>query len=306
MDTSWDVIIVGGGPAGATAALYTARAGLKTLVLDMSMTAGALGITQKIANYPGIPEVITGKELLERMWKQAGLYGAEFRKEKVTATLFSEDPKQLVVSSGETYRARSVILATGAMGRSSVLPGEEALLGRGVSYCATCDAAFFKGKTVLVYGTGEHAVEEAVFLSRFAGTLHYVSPKKVKPDELPEGAVIHEDTRLGGILGEGKVTGVELVAPSGKERLEADGVFIYTSGSKPVVDYLYGSVDVSEKSCLLVDREFRTNTAGVFACGDVICNDVQQAVVAAAQGCVAALSADKYLRGRKAFVRDYK
>ncbi len=302
---NYDIIIIGGGPAGATAALYTARAEFKTLVLNMSMTTGALGITSKIANYPGIIEVISGTELLERMHKHAELYGAIFRKEKVTSIDFSNDQKQIFTSLGNVYASRAVILATGAMGRSSVLPGEEEFLGRGVSYCATCDAAFFKGQDVLVYGNNDYAYEEADFLSRFAKTVHFVSPKSIEKDRLPAHTHLYPETRLTKILGDNKVTTGVLNIKSKEHFLPVSGVFIYTSGSKPIVDYLYGTVETNEKSCILTDNEMRTNMAGVFACGDMLCNNVQQAVVAASQGCIAALSADKYLSGKKAFSKDY-
>jgi thioredoxin reductase (NADPH) len=301
---AYDVIVIGGGPAGATAALYTSRAELKTLVLDMSVTSGALGITSKIANYPGILEVISGKELVERMWKQAQLYGAEFRKEKVIGTDFSGDEKK-VFTSQQDYAARAVILATGAMGRSSVLEGEQEFLGKGVSYCATCDGAFFKDKEVLVYGNNEYAYEEAGFLSRFAKKIHFVAPKTIEKASLPEQAEPYEQARLVKITGNGKVSSAEVSTKSGTLRIPVDGVFIYTSGNKPVVHYLNGSVATNDKSCLLTDASMRTNAAGIFACGDVLCNEVQQAVVAAAQGCIAALSADKYLRNRKNFTKDY-
>lgn len=300
----YDVIIVGGGPAGATAALYSSRAELRTLVLDMSVASGALGITSKIANYPGIPEVISGKELVERMWNQAKLYGTEFRKEKVLGTDFSDDEKHVFTSQGD-YSAKAVILATGAMGRSSVLPGEQEFLGKGVSYCATCDGAFFKGKDVLVYGSNEYAYEETRFLGRFAKRIYFVTPKEIQKDGLPDNAGLYGQSRLVKIMGNGKVASAEVATKEGNIQLPVEGVFIYTSGNKPVVNYLNGNVATNEKLCLLVDTNMRTNAAGVFACGDVICNNVQQAVVAAAQGCIAALSADKYLRNRKSFAKDY-
>lgn len=301
---AYDVIVIGGGPAGATAALYTSRAELKTLVLDMSVASGALGITSKIANYPGIPEVISGKELIERMWQQAQLYGAEFRKEKVIGTDFSENEKHIFTSQGN-YTARAVILATGAMGRSSVLPGEEEFLGKGVSYCATCDGAFFKGKEVLVYGNNEYAYEEASFLGRFAKKIYFVTPKDIEKVSLPTQTEAHAQARLVKITGNGKVASAEVATKNGALHFPVEGVFIYTSGNKPVVNYLNASVQTNEKSCLLADPSMKTNAPGVFACGDVLCNDVQQAVVAAAQGCIAALSADKYLRNRKSFSKDY-
>lgn len=304
--TEYDVMIVGGGPAGATAALYTARAALKTIVFDKSVTAGALGLTSKIANYPGIPEIISGEELVTRIWSQAGQYGAEFKKTKVVSVDFSGDIKTVFTAEGESFRARAVILATGAMGRSSALPGEEQFLGRGVSYCATCDGAFFKGKEVLVYGSGGYAFEEALFLTRFAKKVHFVSAKFPSEEKVPGNFQVYPEARLTKVLGEGKVTGAEIATPRGVSVIPVEGVFIYSAGNKPVVDYLFGNVGTNEKMCILVDKEYRTNMPGVFACGDVLCNDVQQAVVAAGQGCIAALSADKYLRGRKSYVKDYK
>lgn len=302
----YDVIIIGGGPAGAAAALYTARASLSTLVLDMAKNAGALGITSKIANYPGIKDVLSGEELLGRMWEHAQLYGAEFKKEKVAATDLSGEVKSVYTASGNEYKARAVILATGSMGRTVLLEGEKDLIGKGVSYCATCDAAFFKDKEVLVYGNNDHAYEEAEVLGRFARRVHFVAPKEARKEKLPVNSEIYENSRLTKVLGETKVAGAAVTTPQGAASIPVDGVFIYTSGNKPVTDYLYGSVPADEKSCLLVSQQYETAIPGVFACGDILCNEVQQAVVSAAQGCIAALSADKYLRGRKTFAKDYR
>lgn len=304
--SDFDVIIVGGGPAGATAALYSARAGLKTLVLDKSIETGALGLTSKIANYPGVPEEVSGVELVGRIWAQAAQFSAEFRKTQAVGVDFSQEVKTVMTADGGTYRGRAVILATGAMGRSSALPGEEQFLGRGVSYCATCDGAFFKEKDVLVYGSGAYAREEAEFLTRFAKTVHWVNPKKSQGERMSEKILNYPETRLTKVSGDSKVTGAEIADKDGVRTVPVDGVFIFTAGNKPVVDYLFGNVSTNEKMCILVDKEYRTNMPGVFACGDVLCNDVQQAVVAAGQGCIAALSADKYLRGRKVYAKDYK
>ena len=302
----YDVIIIGGGPAGATAALYTARAALKTLVIDMSKTSGALGKTSKIANYPGVPELLTGEELLSRMWKQAESHGAEFKKAKVSGTDFSGETKTIFISDGSIIESKSVILATGATSRGSVLPGESELLGRGVSYCATCDGAFFKDKEVLVYGDSDFAIEEAQFLSRFAKTVHFVSPKQKDFDNQPENMVIYQQTRVKSVIGAASVEGVEIVANGVESTISVDGVFIYMSGNQPVIDYLFGSAGTDEHVCVAVNSEYSTNMPGVFACGDITCHAVQQVVVAASQGCVAALSADKYLRGREKLKKDYK
>jgi len=304
--SEYDVMVVGGGPAGATAALYAARAALKTIVFDKSITAGALGLTSKIANYPGIPEVIPGEELITRMWNQARQYGAEFKKTKIVSVDFSGEIKVVFTGDGESYQAKTVILATGAMGRSSALPGEGQFLGRGVSYCATCDGAFFKGKEVLVYGSGGYAFEEALFLARFAKIVHFAGAKLPADEKISESFRLYPEARLTKILGDSKVTGAEIVTKQGVLVIPVEGVFIYSAGNKPVVDYLFGNIGTNEKMCIVVDKEYRTNMPGVFACGDVLCNDVQQAVVAAGQGCIAALSADKYLRGRKSYVKDYK
>lgn len=301
----YDVIIIGGGPAGVTASIYSARADLKTLVLDMSMTSGALGKTSKIANYPGIIGEISGEDLLGRMWQQAQAHGAEFAKCKVSGTDFSGEIKTIFNNDGQTYQARAVILATGALGRGSTLPGEKELLGRGVSYCATCDAAFFRDKEVVVYGDSDFAFEEALFLTRFVKRLHFVTPKAEYKEDLPAQVTLHTGTRIQEIRGTQKVESVVLIKGQDTESIAVDGVFIYVSGNKPVVDYLFGGAGTDVQACVAIDQEYRTNIPGVFACGDITCNAVQQVVVAASQGCVAALSADKYLRGREKLKKDY-
>lgn len=307
--SDYDVIVIGGGPAGATAALYTARANLRTLVVDKSVGSGALGITQKIANYPGIPEVITGEELVRRMWEQAALYGATFVKARIVGVDIGE-PKAVITSDGVRHESRALVLATGAMGRSKTLVGEDAFLGRGVSYCATCDAAFFKNKDVALLGHNAEAIEEALFLTRFARTLYLVTPKpKLEAsrellDELAARPQVKLMTGRRGVevVGTGVVAGLKL---DGDEVLPVQGVFILTQGNKPIIDYLAGQVQVAENGCVPINHRMETPIPGVFACGDVICNEVQQAVVAAAQGCIAALSVDKFLNKRKSLSKDY-
>jgi thioredoxin reductase (NADPH) len=306
---AFDVVIVGGGPAGATAALYTARAGLRTLLVDKELRAGALGITQQIANYPGVPETLTGAELLERMWTQARAVGAEIRKNRVVS-VDAGDPKTVTLADGTQASGRALILATGAMGRTRTLKGEDALLGRGVSYCATCDGAFYRNRDVAVIGHNAEAVHEALFLSRFVRTLHVVTPKPKLEAEAPvleellarPSLRLHAGRRAEEILGETAVTGLRL---DRDETLPVAGVFIFTQGNKPIVDYLQGAVQVGEGGCLLANPRMETPVPGVFACGDVLCNEVQQAVVAAAQGCIAALSADRWLNRRKSVSKDY-
>lgn len=309
----YDVIIIGGGPAGATAALYTARAGLKTIVLDKGLTAGALGITARIANYPGILEEISGADLLQRMRSQARSFGAEFTSDKVIGVDLAVEEKS-VFGNAATYTGRAVIIATGSMGRGTRVKGEDELLGRGVSYCATCDAAFFKGQDVAVAGNSDEAIEEALFLTRFVRRVHFLSstPELKAPSHLVEelranplvqiypGAILRE------ILGEKRVEGLRF-AQRGQpeETLAVSGAFIYLQGGKPITDFLQGQLQINEGGCLVVDREFQTALPGVFAIGDVLCNHVKQAVIAAGEGATAGIAVEKLLRGRKQLVVDW-
>lgn len=310
----YDVAIIGGGPAGAAAALYASRAELKTLVLDKAIRMGALGLTSKIANYPGIKEIISGEELVQRMREHAEQYGARFQKAKVAGSLLTQDPKQLFTAEGGTILARTVILATGSMGRSQTVPGETELLGRGVSYCATCDGAFFKAREVLVYGSNQETADEALFLTRFASHVHLASPKaKMDADphtqqqlEASGKVTLIANTRLKSIIGETSVREAVLVKPSGEEHLPIAGVFIFLQGGKPILDFVAGQVELLPNGYVRVNEEMRTSVPGVFACGDLVSKEVQQAVVAAAHGCIAALAADKYIHKRSGMLKDYQ
>jgi thioredoxin reductase (NADPH) len=302
----YDVIIIGGGPSGGSAAIYTARADLKTLVIDKGLTAGALGLASKIANYPGLPQPVEGAELVRKIRHQARSFGATFINEKVLRVDLEGSPKQVFTGEG-SYQARAVIIATGSMGRTNRIPGEERLVGRGVSYCATCDAAFFRGQEVAVAGSNDEAVEEALTLARFASRVHVLAPQSDlrASDELVEeltahdGVTVHPDTRIQEIQGEKKVEAVEVVAQGETERFPVSGVFVYLQGNVPVTDFLDEQVRKNEEGCLIVDETFQTNAAGVFAVGDVLCKHVKQAAIAAAEGVEAAVAVDRYLHGRQ-------
>jgi len=306
-----DVLIVGAGPAGCTCALYTSRANLKTVILDKNPATGALAITSHIANYPGVDRTMSGKALLDQMTEQAIQYGTEYRRAQVfLVDTEGEDGWKSVYTPDATFKAKTLVLATGAMGRPPSFTNEDTYLGRGVSYCATCDGAFYEGSEVAVVGSNLEAVEEAQFLTKFASTVHWVTPVNPKPDDehaqdlLQCSNVKHwSSTRLQRIDGDDDgVTGIELKAKTSDEpvHLPLEGVFIYVAGSKPITDFLEGSsVALNEEGGVIVNDEMATNVPGVFAIGDIRNTPYKQVVVAAADGCIAAMSIDRYLKGRK-------
>jgi len=312
-DQPYDVLVIGGGPAGATAALYAARAGLRTLVLDKGLTTGAAGRAAHIANYPGLPGAHSGAELVGAMRGQAEEAGARFLHEKVLLTVLTPPVKEAHTGRG-IYRARAVIIASGAMGRAQTVPGEERLLGRGVSYCATCDGAFFKGQDVAVVGQNDEAVEEALYLARLARkvTLLAQSAELQVPTELADQArstanlEIRLGHRLKEVLGEDQVESVHVTPREGPEyELPVSAVFVYLQGNRPITDFLYGELPTSPTGCLEVGEAMDTAIAGVFAVGDVLCNHVKQVVVAAAEGARAAMAAERFLSGRERLRPDW-
>lgn len=301
----YDVVVVGAGPAGATAALYAARAGLNTLVLDKGLYEGAAGRARKIENFPGVQGPIPGAELVLRIRKQAQSFGAEFREEKVLRAEVLAEPKEVWTATG-IYRAKALIVATGAMGRNQFLPGEERLIGRGVSYCVACDGPFFRDGVVAVAGTTTEAVEEALGLTEFAARVIFLSPtaKVLVPEELWRKLANHPkvEVRLGArileIIGQDHVEAVKVAAKEEAEIIPVTGVFPLLQGTAPIVDFLAGQVPLAEGGCLVVDELMRTPIPGVFAAGDVRCKQFRQAVIAAAEGAQAALCAELFVRGR--------
>jgi thioredoxin reductase (NADPH) len=309
----YDVIIIGGGPAGATAALYTARAGLKTVVVDKGLTTGALGVTGRIANYPGLTEEVMGAELLERMREQARSFGAEFVSDKVIGVDLKNE-KKMVFCNQHMLDGRIVIIATGSMGRGTKIKGETEYVGKGVSYCATCDAAFFKDQEVLVAGNSDEAIEEGLYLTRFASRVHFLNPSEelIAPRELVEElednpkVTLYKEAKLKEIGGNGKVDSARFeLKGAGEQTLPISGAFIYLQGGRPITDFLEGQLEISEKGCLMVDHEQRTSIPGVYAVGDVLCEHIKQVIIAAGEGALAGMSAEKALRGRRQIVVDW-
>ena len=301
-ENSYDVVIIGGGPGGASAAIYTARADLSTLVIDKNIMSGALAVATKIVNYPGVHEEISGLELLRRMRVQAEGFGARFVQEQVIGVDFNSDPKSIYTNN--VYQAKAVILATGAHDRKNKVPGEGELLGRGVSYCATCDAAFFKNEDVAVIGFNDHALEEALFLTRYAKSVKVITPTSEfkAAEELLEKVRSNEKiemmTRLKLVAVDGKesLTEIRVQPREGTERsIPVTGAFVYLEGNQPSTQFLNSVIPIGTGGCLFNDRDQSTPIPGVFAVGDVTCTQLKQAVVSAAEGVIAAISADRFI-----------
>ena len=300
-----DVVIVGSGPAGYTAAIYAARAQLNPVILAGSVTAGgALMNTTEVENYPGFIEGIMGPELMNQMQEQAERFGTDIRYEDVTALELEGDVKRITTSDG-VYEARTVIISTGSEYRHLGIDGEERLSGHGVSYCATCDGFFFKDQDIVVVGGGDSAMEEATFLTRFARSVTVVHRR----DELRASAVMakraQEDpkisfawnSRVVELDGEDSLTGVTLedTVTGERRRLEASGLFV-AIGQVPRSELVADVLELDEAGYIKVEvPSQRTRIPGVFACGDVADPTYQQAITAAGSGCRAALDAEHYL-----------
>lgn len=304
--TTHDVIIVGSGPAGYTAAIYTARAGLKPIVFAGAITAGgALMNTTEVENFPGFPDAVMGPDLMAKMQEQAEKFGAEVRYEDVTAVDLTGDVKTVTNDDDETFSARTVILALGSEYRKLGVEREEQFSGRGVSYCATCDGFFFKDQHIAVVGGGDSAMEEATFLSRFGSKVTVVHRRdelrasKIMADRAKNDPKIEFawNSEVLELQGEDKLTGMTLRdTETGETReLDATGLFV-AIGHLPRSGIVDGQIDLDENGYVHVDHpSTRTNIAGVFACGDVVDHIYRQAITAAGTGCAAALDAERYL-----------
>jgi thioredoxin reductase (NADPH) len=300
-----DVIVIGSGPAGYTAAIYAARGRLHPLVFEGSVTAGgALMNTTEVENFPGFPDGITGPDLMDAMRKQAERFGAELVSDDVTAVDLIANPKVVTVGSVD-YLAKTVIVATGSRYRELAADGEKRLSGHGVSWCATCDGFFFREKNIAVVGGGDSAMEEATFLTRFANQVTVVHRRdKLRASKIMQDRAFDNpkigfrwNSEVAEVLGDGKVSGLRLrdTKTAEESTLPVNGVFV-AIGHEPRTELFAGQLPMDAAGYLLVEHpSTRTGVDGVFAAGDVVDHTYRQAVTAAGTGCAAALDAERWL-----------
>jgi thioredoxin reductase (NADPH) len=298
-----NLIVIGSGPAGLTAALYTARANLNPLVFTGNEIGGQVSISAEVENYPGFPEGLTGPEMVERFQKQAERFGARVEYAEVTEVDFDVHPFRIKSYDSE-HEAKAIVIATGASARKLGVPGEAEFTGRGVSYCATCDGFFFRDKDIAVVGGGDSALEEGVFLTKFARRVRIIHRR----DQLRAGQTLQDRARrnekiefvwntvVTEINGDGAVESVQLkdVHTGELSTLETDGVFVYI-GHYPNSQPFKGKLEMDDHGYILTDRRTRTSVPGVFAAGEIADPIFRQIVTSAGEGCKAALEVEKYL-----------
>ncbi|MEZ4861904.1 MAG: thioredoxin-disulfide reductase [Caldilineaceae bacterium] len=300
-----NVIVIGSGPAGFTAGLYTARANLNPLLITGNEYGGQVSITYEVENYPGFPESLSGPELVEKMKAQAEKFGCRVEFDYVNEIVTDQHPYLVRTTNGKEYVTKAIILATGARPRYLNIPGEKEYTGKGVSYCGTCDGFFFRGKDVIVVGGGDSAVEEGIFLTKFATRVRVLHRR----DQLRASKILQDrafknekmefvwNTVVTEVLGsEGKVTGVKTLDTVTGEvgELETDGVFIFV-GHIPNNDLLTDKFDLDEDGHLIADRYTRTNFPGIFAGGEIMDKVFKQVATSVGQGCSAAMQATRWL-----------
>lgn len=304
MSHVYDTLIIGGGPAGYTAALYATRAGMDTAILERMSPGGQMALTDIIDNYPGFPEGVDGITLGMNMQMQAERFGAQTIYEDVVSVDFTDPSVKTVRTTDNTYLARTVILATGANPRELGLEKERTLTGKGVHYCAHCDGRFYKGKTVAVVGGGNSAVSDALYLSRVTEKVYVIHRR----DSLRATRIYHEplmkaenvefvwNSEVTEILSDGRVTGVTVKnrEDGSERRLDFSGLFV-SIGRSPATDFLWGSVELDEYGYIVADESTRTSIPGVFAVGDVRTKALRQVVTAVADGATAIHYAEEYL-----------
>lgn len=301
---SYDVAIIGGGPAGMSAGLYAARAALKVVILEKGMPGGQASTTDNIENYPGFPEGIPGPDLMMKMDEQARRFGVESKFTEVLAVSPLDGGSFQIKTYDSDFTAKTIIITTGALSKPLDIPGEKQFLGRGVSYCATCDANFFQGKIVAVIGGGDSAIQEGIYLTKFAEKVYIIHRR----GELRATKVIQQkamanpkiefilDSVVSSILGSDKVEAVKVknLRSDEEKAVAVDGIFVYI-GKEPTTELFKGLIEIDERGYIVTDASMRTSYRGIFAAGDARQTPLRQVVTAVADGAIAAVTAEQYI-----------
>ncbi len=308
---TYDVIIIGGGPAGLTAGIYTTRAGVKTLLIEKLIIGGQVNLTDWVENYPGFPKGIAGPVLMQSIYEQAQNFGLQIITSKVIGLLNCKNEK-IVKTQEKDYKALTVIIAAGAQPQKLGVRGEDKLIGKGVSYCATCDGPLFRDKNVIVVGGGDTAIEEAIFLTKFANKVTLVHRRdKLRASKIgQEKAFANQnlnfilDSIVQEIVGEKKVEKIKIknLRTNEEKIVNTDGIFIFT-GTKPDTEFIQGIIEMDEKGYIITDENMLSSCEGVYACGDVRKKLLRQIVTACGEGATAGFAASQYIENIKGKIR---
>jgi thioredoxin reductase (NADPH) len=299
-----DVVIIGGGPAGLTAGIYAARGGLKTLLCEGKILGGQIVLSYEVENYPGFPQGVSGMDLIESFTKQAEKFGVEMSYEGITRIEDDRECKSVYLTNGSCIKTKTIIIAAGASSNKLGCPGEKKFTGKGVSYCATCDGAFFRNKTVAVVGGGDSAIEEALYLTNLAKKVYIIHRRdslraiKILQDRAMENNKIEFvfNNIVKEIQGDKFVNGLLLENTQSKElnRLSIDGVFIYV-GATPNTSFVEDLIQLDDNGYIITNEKMETNVKGIFAAGDIRSTPLRQVITASADGAIAASEAQKYI-----------
>ncbi len=302
-----DVVIIGGGPAGLAAGIYAARGGLKTLLCEGKILGGQIVLSFEVENYPGFPQGISGMELIENFTKQAEKFGVETSYEGVTCINDERECKSVTLTNGSCIKTKTIIIAAGASANKLGCPGEKKFTGKGVSYCATCDGAFFRNKTVAVVGGGDSAIEEALYLTNLVKKVYIIHRRdQLRAIKILQDRAMQNDKiefifnhTVKEIQGDKFVNGLMLENTKTKEltRLSVDGVFIYV-GTTPNTEFVKDLIKLDEEGYIITDEKMETNVEGIFAAGDIRSTPLRQVITAASDGAIAASSAQKYIEAK--------
>jgi len=303
----FDLIIIGGGPAGLASALYAGRARIRTLLVEKALLGGMASTSYLIENYPGFPHGVSGMDLSKYFEEQAKKFGADFYYGDV-AGITIKDNRKIVQIDGRSVEARALIIATGTETKKLNIPGEEQFIGRGVSYCATCDGPFYKGKNIVVVGGGNAAIEEALFLTRYAAKISVIHRRnKLRAENILAEQALNDskifiiwDSQVEEIIGTSKIEKIKVknVQTQKTNYIPADGVFIYV-GSQPNTSFIKGIIDLDKEGYIKTDENMKTSVPGIFAAGDIRVKSLKQVITAAADGAIAANSARLYIEEEK-------